>query len=135
MNITPVTLVGKSVRLEPLTISHLHELTRAGSDPTIFRWYVEQIRSPADMRIFVEGALAAQAQGLALPFVTIDQRAGVAVGSTRFASIDHEQRRVEIGWTWLAPNAQRTAINTEAKYLMMRHAFEVWGCVRIEFKT
>jgi RimJ/RimL family protein N-acetyltransferase len=135
MQIAPVTLHGQHVRMEPLSLEHLPGLWRAGSDPAIFAWYVEQIRSEADMRAFIRGALDAQAAGQALPFATVDARTGQPIGSTRFCNIERAHRRVEIGWTWLATHAQRTAANSEAKYLMLRHAFEVWGCIRVEFKT
>ena len=84
---------------------------------------------------YVETALRWQAEGTALPFATVERRVGTVVGSTRFGNIDRPNRRVEIGWTWLGPRWQRTACNTEAKYLMLRHAFETWGCLRVEFKT
>src|SRR5688500_4130816 len=76
-----------------------------------------------------------QAEGTAVPLATIDKRTGLAVGSTRFANISPEHKRVEIGWTWIAPAWQRSAVNTEAKYLMLGHAFEVWRCGRVELKT
>jgi RimJ/RimL family protein N-acetyltransferase len=87
------------------------------------------------MRRYIETAIDWQAQGIALPFATVERSSGQAVGSTRFAAIDRVNRRVEIGWTWVAPPWQRTPVNTEAKYLMLRHAFEVLGCIRVELKT
>jgi RimJ/RimL family protein N-acetyltransferase len=83
----------------------------------------------------MEAALKDQANGIALPFVTIDRASNTVVGSTRFGNIDRANRRVEIGWTWINPQWQRTYINTEAKYLMLRHAFETWQCIRVELKT
>jgi RimJ/RimL family protein N-acetyltransferase len=87
------------------------------------------------MRTYIETALAWQAAGTALPFATIERATGRAIGSTRFGNIDRDNRHVEIGWTWLGKKWQRTAANTEAKYLMLRHAFETWRCLRVEFKT
>jgi RimJ/RimL family protein N-acetyltransferase len=87
------------------------------------------------MRAYVETALREQNENTALPFATIEIKSGTIVGSSRFANADHANRRVEIGWTWVAPAWQRSAVNTEAKLLMMRHAFEVLGCIRVEFKT
>src|SRR3546814_8261542 len=87
------------------------------------------------MRHFVDVSLAARDAGTALPFVQIDIASGQIIGSTRFGAFDHRHRRTEIGWTWLAPSHQRTAINTESKYLMLRHAFETLGLMRVEFKT
>jgi RimJ/RimL family protein N-acetyltransferase len=135
MRTLPITLHGQHVRLEPLSLDHLPGLWQAGDDATIWRWYVERIGSEPDMERFIRLALAAQAAGQALPFATIDVRTGKPVGSTRFGNIDAAHLRVEIGWTWLCPSAQRTAMNTEAKYLMLQHAFSVWGCIRVEFKT
>jgi RimJ/RimL family protein N-acetyltransferase len=87
------------------------------------------------MRDYIDSALAAQAAGTAIPFATVERASGRVVGSTRFMNIDVANRRVEIGATWIAKPWQRTAINTEAKYLMLRHAFETLGCVRVELKT
>jgi RimJ/RimL family protein N-acetyltransferase len=87
------------------------------------------------MRAWVEKAVDEQTRGTAVAFVTIDQKTGSVAGSTRFFSIDRENRNLEIGYTWLAPRFQRTALNTEAKYLMLRHAFEEWHCVRVQLKT
>jgi N-acetyltransferase len=135
MNVEPVTLDGEWVRLEPLSLAHLPRLADVGLDGDIFRWFPNPVRTAGDMRAFIESALADQAAGRALPFATIERSSGLAVGSTRYGNIDRDHRRVEIGWTWLAPPWQRTAINTEAKYLMLRHAFEAWVCHRVEFKT
>lgn len=128
-------LAGRHVRLEPMAAVHLDALTTAGADPAIWTWYPDSAATPAGMRRFVELSLAAHAAGTALPFVQIDVASGAVIGSTRFGAFDHRHRRAEIGWTWLAPSHQRTAINTEAKYLMLRHAFETMGLMRVEFKT
>lgn len=136
MNVEPVTLEGEYIRLEPLSVeAHLDDLQRAGAHAEIFRWFVEDHSSPAAMREFVESALAAQEAGTALPFATVLRETGEAVGSTRFGNVAPEHRRAEIGWTWLTPDQQRTPANTEAKYLMFGHAFEEWGCRRVELKT
>ncbi|HEY6293485.1 MAG TPA: GNAT family protein [Terriglobia bacterium] len=87
------------------------------------------------MRKFILTALEEQAAGRSLPFATVDKQSDLAAGSTRFMNIEPAHLRVEIGGTWIAPEWQRTAINSEAKYLMMRHAFETWGCNRVELKT
>lgn len=136
MDVEPIALEGEHVRLEPLSIDdHLDGLQRSGADRELFRWFAEDHSSPAAMRAFVDGALAAQAAGTALPFATVRQDSDRVIGSTRFGNVAPEHRRVEIGWTWLAPSHQRTAANTEAKYLMLRHAFEAWDCARVELKT
>lgn len=135
MNVRPVVLDGTVVRLEPLSPDHLPGLIEIGLEPELWRWTAQVVRTPEEMETYVRGALAEQEAGRALPFATIDKASGRVAGSTRFAAIESLHRRVEIGWTWLAPRWQRSAANTEAKYLMLRHAFEQWGCVRVEFKT
>lgn len=128
-------LSGQHVRLELLQARHLDVLTAIGSDPAIWTWYPDSAATPEGMRRFVEVSLAAHAAGTALPFVQIDVASGQVIGSTRFGAFDHHHRRAEIGWTWLVPSHQRTAINTESKYLMLRYAFETLGLMRVEFKT
>ena len=135
MNILPVILHGSHVRLEPLSLDHLPGLCAVGLDESLWRLTVSQVQSADDMRAYLEQALAEQARGTALPFATVEQRGGMVIGSTRFGNIDTDNRRVEIGWTWLGTAWQRSAVNTEAKFLMLRHAFEVWQCLRVEFKT
>jgi RimJ/RimL family protein N-acetyltransferase len=136
MHIDPVTLEGRYIRLEPLSLAHHAQLSDIGFDDSIWRWSPRPpIRTPDDMQRYIESALQQQAKGASLPFATIDRASSRAVGSTRFAEIDVENRRVEIGYTWIAPPWQRTPVNTEAKYLMCRHAFETWECVRVELKT
>lgn len=135
MDIRPVVLDGVHVRLEPLSLDHLPALIEIGLEPDLWRWTTQVVRTSEEMEEYVRGALAEQAAGRALPFATMEKASGRVAGSTRFAAIEPLHRRVEIGWTWLAPPWQRTVLNTEAKYLMLRHAFERWGCVRVEFKT
>ena len=135
MQVEPVTLEGRSVRLEPLTLAHVEALSGIGLDAEIWRWIPVPVRDAAEMRDYVAAALAAQAAGTALPFATVLRSTGEVIGSTRFGNVDVPNRRAEIGWTWLGIRHQRTAANTEAKHLMLRHAFETWGCIRVEFKT
>ena len=135
MRVEPLTLRGAHVILEPLTMEHLNSLCEVGLNPELWRWTTNLVRSRNDLRLYVEIALREQAAGTALPFATIDTASGKAIGSTRFANIDRANRRVEIGWTWIGVPWQRTPANTEAKYLMLRHAFETLGCIRVEFKT
>lgn len=131
----PVVLEGNVVRLEPMTAEHHDRLTEIGLDPELWRFTVTAPRTAADMREYMEGGLKTARDGTGMPFVTIEKASGHIVGSTRFASYDPFNHRVEIGWTWIAKPWQRTAVNTEAKYLMMSHAFEQLGCVRVELKT
>lgn len=135
MDLTPVVLAGRHVRLVPLSLHHLPALWEVARDPELWRWTQADIRSEDDLRRYLETALRWQAQGTALPFTTTEAATGRVVGSTRFANADAEHRRVEIGWTWVGARWQRTAVNTEAKYLMLRHAFETLGCIRVELKT
>jgi RimJ/RimL family protein N-acetyltransferase len=135
MIVEPVTLEGKHVRLEPLSLAHHAALCEAGLDEDLWRWIAAPVRTSEQMRAYIETALAEQAAGTALPFATIERASGRATGSTRYGNIDRSNRRVEIGWTWIARTWQRTAVNTEAKYLMLRHAFETLGCIRVELKT
>lgn len=131
----PVTLQGTHVRLEPLEPRHVAALAPVALDPELWRLTVAPMASEAELRTYVQAALRDRDAGLALPFATMDARTGRAVGSTRFANASARDRRVEIGWTWIGRDWQRTAINTEAKYLMLRHAFEVLHCARVELKT
>lgn len=135
MNLAPLTLEGRVVRLEPLGLHHLDALCDVGLDSSLWTVAPAPIASRDDMRRYVETALAEQAAGSALPFATVVREGGVVVGSTRFGNIVPDHKRVEIGWTWITPRWQRTTVNTEAKFLMLRHAFEVWGCRRVELKT
>lgn len=135
MIVQPVTLSGSVVRLEPLAIDHAPALARVGLDPELWRWIPTPVATWDDMRAYVQAALDEQRRGVALPFVIIDQASGEVIGSTRYANIEATDRRLEIGWTWLASSRQRTGANTEAKLLLLAHAFEVLGAMRVEFKT
>ena len=131
----PVVLDGDFVRLEPMTLEHHAGLSEVGLDPEIWRYTLVVVKTPDEMRTYMESAMELQRDGTTLPFVTIERSSGRIVGSTRFGNYDPANRRIEIGWTWIAPPWQRTAINTEAKYLMLTHAFQKLGCVRVELKT
>ena len=133
--VEPVTLAGRAVRLEPLGSAHLEGLCEIGLDEALWRWTLGHVRTREEMRAYLEVALNGRTEGTTLPFAILAQPSGQVVGSTRFGNIDRENRRVEIGWTWIGRRWQRTAVNTEIKYLMLRHAFESLGCVRVEFKT
>ncbi len=124
METQPITLEGRRVRLEPLSLAHHAPMCEAGLDFDLWHWNPQNVRTPEDMRAYIEQALAEQARGTSLPFATIDQASGKVIGSTRYMNIDVSNLRVEIGSTWLAKPWQRTSANTEAKYLMLRHAFE-----------
>src|SRR5208282_507618 len=135
MIVAPVTLEGRHVRLEPLSQAHQADLAAVGLAEDLWRWIPTPVRTPEDMSAYIAIALEEQARGVALPFALIEKADGKAIGSTRYANIDRTHHRVEIGWTWVAPAWQRTAVNTEAKYLLLRYAFETLGCIRVELKT
>jgi len=135
MIVEPVTLEGRFVRMEPLSLDHVDALCEVGLEPSLWTWIPTAVRTPAEMRQYVEIALAERDAGRALPFATIDRATGKVVGSSRYAAISVPDRRVEIGWTWIGAPWQRTYINTEAKLVMLRHAFEQWDCLRVELKT
>jgi N-acetyltransferase len=135
MVVAPVTLEGPRLRLEPLSQAHHAAFCAAGLDEDLWRWIPAPVRTPDEMAAYIAYALAEQAHGRALPFAVIEKSSGRVCGSTRYGNIDLDHRRVEIGWTWLARPWQRTATNTEAKYLLLRHAFETLGCIRVELKT
>jgi RimJ/RimL family protein N-acetyltransferase len=135
MNVSPVTLEGRHVRLEPLSHAHDADLSAVGLDEELWRWIPVPVRTPEEMSAYVETALEEQARGVSLPFALIEKSSGRAMGSTRYGNIERTHHRVEIGWTWVTPAWQRTAANTEAKYLLLKHAFETLGCMRVGLKT
>ncbi len=135
MQIKSITLEGRFVRLAPLKLGHLAELYAAANDESLWLWTANNIRTREDMLRYIETALGEFERKVSLPFVTIEKSSGAIIGSTRFGNIDTANRKVEIGWTWINPRWQRTRINTEAKLLMLSHAFETWKCVRVELKT
>ncbi len=135
MVVSPAILEGVHARLEPLAEAHLAELAEVGLDEELWRWIPTPVRTREEMAAYIETALNEEERGVSLPFAIVDTAAGRAIGSTRYGNIDRTNHRVEIGWTWIAREWQRTAINTEAKYLLLRHAFESLGCMRVELKT
>jgi RimJ/RimL family protein N-acetyltransferase len=135
----PVTLEGEHVRLEPMTHARADEiaaeLARAAADGAMWESKVTAIPRPEGMAAYVAQALKELDAGVSLPFETIDRASGRVVGSTRYMNIEAPHRRLEIGTTWIGKSFQRTAINTEAKYLMLRHAFEELHCVAVDLRT
>lgn len=123
------------IRLVPLSRDHLADLCAVGLDPALWQATTIAVTSAAEMAAYVLSALEAAKAGTALPFVLVDRGTKTIVGTTRIHSIVPEHRRAEIGFTWIARPWQRTKINTEAKYLLLKHAFEAMGCIRVEFKT
>jgi RimJ/RimL family protein N-acetyltransferase len=136
MDIKPVTLSGHVVRLEPLSEAHVPDLATVGQDGSIWAYIpYPLVRSEADMRAWVLDLLARQATGTDLPFAVVHLETGRAIGASRYLDIQPANRAVEIGGTWYARAFQRTAVNTESKYLLLTHAFERLGCIRVQLKT
>ena len=128
------TLSGHHVRLEPLAHEHADGLRAAAADGELWKLWFTSVPAPEAAAAYIDTALQLQSEGRALPFVVRDA-AGVIVGSTRFGNVEAAHRRVEIGWTWYAKRVQRTALNTEAKRLLLTHAFERMDCIAVEFRT
>jgi N-acetyltransferase len=135
MEITPVTLEGRHVRLEPLSEAHEESLIAAAGDGELWNSTVTLVPTRDTMAAYISASLDAQAQRRELPFIIIRKSTGQVVGTTRFYSIEREYRTVEIGYTWLAASAQRSEVNTEAKLLLLTHAFEHWQCIRVALIT
>ena len=132
---TPVVLEGAHVRLEPLAPGHLDALCAVGLDEELWRWTIARATTRPEMQAWLDAALAAHAAGTQVPFAIVERAADRLVGSTSYLNIAVADGRLEIGSTWVARPWQRTAVNTEAKLLLLRHAFEVLGYERVEFKT
>ena len=134
--IMPVTLEGRWVRLEPLAERHAAELAQVGLDAEIWRYMLYgDIAAPADLLAWVREMLRRQEEGGDLPFAVIERSEGRAIGATRYLNINPEARALEVGGTWYGRAYQGTAVNPESKYLLLRHAFETLGCVRVQLKT
>ena len=135
MEILPVTLEGQHTRLEPLSLAHQDALLAAAGDGELWNSIVTIVPTRDTMIEYIEAALTEQVKGSELPFVIVQKATNRIVGTTRFYYIQPHQRNASIGYTWVAASAQRTAVNTEAKLLLLTHAFEHWDCVRVEFIT
>jgi RimJ/RimL family protein N-acetyltransferase len=135
MHVAPVTLEGDIVRLEPLALRHVDDLARVALDPDLWRWVPNAVTTREDLEAYVDKALEEYQAGSALPFAVIERASGRAIGSTRYAAIERAHRRLEIGWTWYGVAWHRTGVNTESKLLLLTHAFEELGAVRVELKT
>jgi len=135
--VTPVTLEGSAVRLEPIRREHAEIFWEVAKDALddIFQWIPYRMKTREDFQRLVEKIFEEQERGESVAFATVERGSRQVIGSTRFMNIDRANRRMEIGSTWIVPAWQRTAVNTEAKYVMLRHAFEVWKCIRVELKT
>jgi len=132
---TPVTLHGTHARLEPLSQLHHDDLVEAVSDGELWNLWYTFVPTPEKMRAEIDRRLSLQQQGSMLPFAVIESASGQAVGMTTYMDIDAANRHVEIGSTWYRRRVQRSALNTECKLLLLRHAFETLDCIAVEFRT
>ena len=137
LKVEPIVLEGKHVRLEPLTLAHEQDLSSAAADGELWNTDVTIIPKPEGMKDYIQAALKGFSLGFELPFAIVRKAPGVnqIVGTTRFYEIFANDRRAAIGYTWLGKSAQRTPVNTEAKVLLLTHAFDTWNCVRVELIT
>jgi len=136
MKIEPVVLIGNTVQLEPLREEHIKGLARVGLEPKIWQFMrYSKVETEEQMGQWVRELLELQAMGTDLPFAVIQRATGKPIGCTRYLNIDIDNRAVEIGGTWYGLEYQGTLVNTECKYMLIKHAFEVLGCVRVWFKT
>ena len=135
MKVTPIELVGQKVKIRPMEQDDLIELYNAGNSADIWTYMPMSVQSLDDMKRLIDDALQAREQGTEFPFVIIAKDSQKIVGSTRFLDISTANRSLEIGWTWLSPAVWRTSINTESKYLLLRHCFETLGTIRVQIKT
>ena len=131
----PVSLTGRHVHLVPLTPAHAPDLRLAVEDGQLYRLWYTTAPSPDEVKAEIERRLALHRGGTMLPFAVLDPATGQAVGMTTFMNIDTANRRVEIGSSWYAARVQRTGVNTEAKLLLLAHAFDTLGCIAVEFRT
>ena len=136
MKIEPVTLQGRLARLEPRRMGHAPELYEASRDPGL--WTYKPVLQPASLtetEQLITSVLQNQQAGGCLPFAILSLERGCVVGETRYHSFMLQDYGLEIGWTWLTPSVQRTGVNTECKYLLLHHAFETMGAIRVQFRT
>ena len=132
---TPTALEGKTVRLEPLHSRHFDDLCAVGINGDLWQISLTPMRTRQELLAYLNEALQEAENRISIPFAIVHRQSGKAIGSSRFANISPQHRRLEIGWTWIAKEWQRTAVNTETKYLMLRHAFEQLSFYRVELKT
>jgi RimJ/RimL family protein N-acetyltransferase len=133
--VEPITLLGRHVTLEPLAVEHANGLAQAAADGALWKLWYTSVPPPEKMVVDIDRRLQLLATGSMLPFAVRRNDTGILCGMTTFMNIDAQYRRVEIGSTWYAASAQRSGINTEAKLLLLRHAFEKLDCIAVEFRT
>lgn len=134
-SLEPPILTGERVELRPLDASDRQALLDAAADGQLWNLKVTVVPGPETIDAYIDTALQGRATGTVMPFAIVDRASGRVIGSTRFWKIDRKNRKLEIGHTWLSESAQRTRANTEAKWLLLGHAFDVLQCVRVQFTT
>lgn len=135
MPLQPVTLTGNLVELRPMMLEHLDELAVLGTEDKIWAYYNGAYNTPARMEAYIKACQAEEARGVSQAFVIVERASGKLAGGTRYLNVDRNNYRLEIGSSWLHPQWQRTGLNTEAKYLLLTHAFETLKALRVELKT
>lgn len=135
MNVVYSTLEGTSVKLVPMKREHAEPLYEAGCDPAVWTYMQARMQSPEQMRAIVDEAVAAAERGEELPYTIFDAAGERVLGSTRLYDISVAHHNLEIGWTWLTPSVWRTRVNTECKRLLLAHAFETMGAIRVQLKA
>ncbi len=133
--LSAIKLEGERVKLLPLQKSHKVDLAFAASDGNLWKLWYTSVPTPAAMDSYLDTALAEREAGVSLPFAVIDKQTDTLVGCTRYMNVEAAHKRLEIGSTWYAKRVQRTGLNTECKYLLLKHAFETLGCIAVEFRT
>ncbi len=133
--VEPLTLAGAHVRLEPLAREHEAGIKAAAADGELWKLWYTSVPAPDRTAAWIDDALDMRDRQGALPFVVREAASGVVVGSTRYFNVEPAHRRLEIGHTWYAKRVQRTAVNAEAKLLLLTHAFETLDCIAVEFRT
>ncbi|WP_310632979.1 GNAT family protein [Paraburkholderia sp.] len=134
-SLTTPTLSGEIVELRPLRASDANALVEAAADGELWNLKVTVVPGPATVDAYIDKALEGERAGTVMPFVIVQRATGRVIGSTRFWKLDRANRKLEIGHTWLAASMQRSAANTEAKYLLLTYAFDALNCVRVQFTT
>ncbi|MES2068921.1 MAG: GNAT family protein [Pseudomonadota bacterium] len=135
MQCTPLILQGRHVNLEPLQQEHLAEIRAAAADGELWKLFFTSVPAPENTQVWLDTALLWQREQKSIPFVVRHKASGKIIGSTRYCNMDHNNKRLEIGYTWYAQSFQRSAVNTECKLLLLGHAFEVFECIAVEFRT
>lgn len=131
----PITLEGNQVLIRPMTLQDKDLLVQAASDGSLWNLWYTSVPTPDKMESYILTALAEQDEKKSLPFIIIRKKDQKIVGTTRYMNIESVIRRLEIGSTWYAKSSQRTGVNTESKYLLLKHAFESLGCLAVELRT